>query len=59
MKYLSVYCIIWDYVHNMYLGRSGGLSEGFSKTIFSGNDTERYDHELVHLYTYTIYKGNH
>ena len=46
----------YDYVANMYMSKSGGLAEVFSGIIFSGNDSERYDHELVHFFTRALFQ---
>lgn len=39
-----------DYVPNMYLSTQGGLAEQ-NNTLFAGNNSEWYPHELVHFYT--------
>ncbi len=41
----------FDYVSNMYMSKRGGLAEVFSGIIFSGNNSEQYDHELVHFFS--------
>jgi hypothetical protein len=46
----------WDIVYNMFyapkagFARFGGEKTMFENIIYSGNDSERYDHELIHLY---------
>ncbi len=46
----------WDIVLNMFytptggFARSGGKGTIYENIIFSGNNNERYDHELIHLY---------
>ncbi|WAC01730.1 hypothetical protein N7U66_17810 [Lacinutrix neustonica] len=45
----------FDYIHNMYMSDKGGLSEVTSNILFSGNDSDTYNHEIVHFYTYEKY----
>ena len=45
----------FDYLPNMYISEEGGLNEFSSHIIFSGNNSERYDHEFVHSYLYDRY----
>lgn len=40
----------YDYIPNMYMAETGALNEYTSNIIFAGNDSEYYDHELVHSY---------
>jgi hypothetical protein len=41
----------FDYKFDMFnFSENSGLSSSSNKTIFSGNDSEYYGHELVHLY---------
>nr|WP_294898828.1 hypothetical protein [uncultured Pedobacter sp.] len=39
-----------DYIDNMYLSTYGGVAEA-NHTIFAGNNSEWYPHEVVHFYT--------
>ena len=46
----------WDIVLNMFytptggFAKHGGKNTPFENTLYSGNNEERYDHELIHLY---------
>lgn len=46
----------WDIVSNMFYAPTGGFAKSggkgtiYENIIFSGNNNERYDHELIHLY---------
>lgn len=40
-----------DYAVNAYLSNTGGLAQSWRNYVFSGNNSEWYPHELVHLYT--------
>lgn len=44
----------FDYHPMMYVDKSGGLAD-LGNIIFSGNNSEIYTHEIVHIYTTTIY----
>ena len=48
----------FDYEDSMFLNNQKG-GEAFSshKLIFSGNNSEYYPHELVHLYTHKYFKN--
>jgi hypothetical protein len=46
----------YDYHHAMFDIPTGGETEMHDKTIYAGNDSERYDHECVHIYTYQKFK---
>ncbi|MGB1218126.1 MAG: hypothetical protein ACPG5P_09625, partial [Saprospiraceae bacterium] len=41
----------YDYCPQMYFAETGGLNETWDNTIFSGNNSERYDHEILHSFT--------
>ena len=48
----------FDYEDSMFLNnQKGGAAFTNSKLIFSGNNSEFYPHELVHLYTYKYFKN--
>lgn len=46
----------WDIIYNMFYAPTGGFAgiggkgTRFENQIYSGNNSERYDHELIHLY---------
>ncbi len=40
----------FDFRHNMYLSETGGESDVYSDIVYSGKNSERYDHELAHCY---------
>ena len=44
----------FDYNPMMYVDKSGGLAD-FGNIIFSGNNSEIYTHEIVHIYTNNLY----
>lgn len=44
----------FDYHPMMYADKSGGFAEGYN-IIFSGNNSEYYTHELVHLFTSKLF----
>ncbi len=44
----------FDYYPNMYFSEKGGLAE-YDNIIFSGNNSEEYTHEIVHIYTKHIF----
>ena len=44
----------FDYNPMMYIDTSGGLAE-HGNIIFSGNNSEIYTHEIVHIYTTKLY----
>ena len=44
----------FDYNPMMYIDDSGGLAE-YGNIIFSGNNSEIYTHEIVHIYTNKLY----
>lgn len=46
----------FDYTHSMYVSERGGLAEA-GNLVFSGNNSERYTHEIVHIYTHQLYPG--
>ena len=39
----------FDYTYEMFFSKTGGLA-GFNNHLYSGNNSDRYDHEVVHLY---------
>lgn len=48
---------IWgyEYMKRMYIpNQTGGIASVHNKLIYSGNNSEYYPHELVHLYTYDL-----
>lgn len=44
----------FDYLPNMYFSSKGGTAE-HGKFIFSGNSSEIYTHEIVHIYTHHLF----
>ncbi len=44
----------FDYNPMMYADKSGGLAD-FGNIIFSGNNSEIYTHEIIHIYTNNLY----
>ncbi len=46
----------YDYCPNMFGVSTGGETETYDKTIYAANDSERYDHECVHIYTHQKFK---
>ncbi len=44
----------FDYTPMMYVDKSGGLAD-FGNIIFSGNNSEIYTHEIIHIYTNNLY----
>lgn len=44
----------FDYHPMMYVDKTGGLTE-FGNIIFSGNNSEIYTHEIVHIYTNNLF----
>ncbi len=47
----------FDYITNMYLSTSGGFAQPGNNIILAGNNSEIYQHELVHFYTNKIFKN--
>lgn len=48
----------FDYENSMFFNnQKGGVSLPSHHLIFSGNNSEYYPHELVHLYTYKYFKN--
>jgi hypothetical protein len=45
----------FDYNPIMYADKSGGLAD-FGNRIFSGNNSEYYTHEIVHIYTNNLFQ---
>lgn len=48
----------FEHVPNMYFAATGGQNESWTNTVFAGNDSERYDHELVHGYVAKLFAGS-
>lgn len=44
----------FDYNPMMYVDKTGGLAD-FGNIIFSGNNSEYYTHEIVHIYTNNLF----
>ena len=44
----------FDYNPMMYVDKSGGLAD-YGNIIFSGNNSETYTHEIVHIYTNNLF----
>ena len=44
----------FDYNPMMYIDKTGGLAD-FGNIIFSGNNSEIYTHEIVHIYTNNLF----
>jgi len=44
-----------DYIPNMYYSTSGGLAESWHNTLLAGNNSELYQHEVVHFYTQKLF----
>ncbi len=44
----------FDYNPMMYLDKTGGLAD-YGNIIFSGNNSEIYTHEIVHIYTNNLF----
>ncbi len=44
----------FDYNPMMYVDKTGGLAD-YGNIIFSGNNAEIYTHEIVHIYTSTLF----
>nr|WP_294791637.1 hypothetical protein [uncultured Mucilaginibacter sp.] len=48
----------YDYVSNMYWSMAGGFAPYWISTVFAGNNSELYVHELVHFYTLKLFPVN-
>ncbi|MEJ7559960.1 MAG: hypothetical protein WKF66_16730 [Pedobacter sp.] len=44
-----------DYIDEMYNSTVGGLAKYWNNTIYSGNNSEMYEHEFVHIYSRKAY----
>jgi hypothetical protein len=44
----------FDYHPLMYVSSSGGLAD-YGNIVYSGNDSEYYTHEIVHIYTMNLF----
>ncbi|MES2830060.1 MAG: hypothetical protein V4687_18020 [Bacteroidota bacterium] len=45
----------FDFHENMYASRVGGLAQYWTNTVYAGNNSEQYDHEVAHFYTYIAF----
>lgn len=48
----------FDYNPMMYVSNSGGLAE-YGNIILSGNNSEIYTHEIIHIYTLNLFPNKH
>lgn len=48
----------FEYTPNMYFDETGGMCEAYNQTVFSGQNSEWYPHEMVHLYTHKVFGNN-
>lgn len=48
----------FDYHPMMYADQHGGMAD-YGNIIFSGNNTECYTHEIIHIYTQNLFPGAH
>jgi hypothetical protein len=46
----------YDFMSNMYFSLSGGLAEWWTNTLYAGNNSELYEHEVVHFYTSKLFE---
>ncbi|WP_316785492.1 hypothetical protein [Pedobacter frigiditerrae] len=46
----------FDYIENMYYSLAGGLAYPWTNTLLAGNNSELYEHELVHFYTSILFE---
>ena len=44
----------FDYLPNMYFSKTGGMAD-FANTVYSGNNSEYYTHEIVHIYALKLF----
>jgi hypothetical protein len=44
----------FDYLPNMYFSKTGGMAD-YGNIIYSGNNSEFYTHEIVHIYTKKLF----
>ena len=44
----------FDYLPNMYFSKTGGMAD-YGNIIYSGNNSEYYTHEIVHIYTKKLF----
>jgi hypothetical protein len=49
----------FDYEPQMYSADKGGQNEVWSRIIYSGNNSEKYEHEVVHSYIYERFRLQH
>lgn len=50
----------YEYMDRMYIpNQTGGVASIHNKLIYSGNNSEYYPHELVHLYTFDLVPKNY
>lgn len=48
----------FDYNPMMFVSKTGGLAE-YGNIIFSGNNSEIYTHEIIHIYTMNLFPYKH
>ncbi len=48
----------FDYLPNMFFDKTGGMAD-FGNIVYSGNNSEYYTHEIVHIYTQQLFKNIH
>ncbi|HLV50759.1 MAG TPA: hypothetical protein VKY44_02230, partial [Flavobacterium sp.] len=48
----------FDYSPMMYVSKVGGLAE-YGNIILSGNNSEIYTHEIIHIYTLNLFPNKH
>lgn len=46
----------YDYIGNMYYSMAGGLAEWWTNTLYAGNNSELYEHEVIHFYTAKLFE---
>lgn len=44
----------FDYLPNMFFSKNGGMAD-FGNIIYSGNNSEHYTHEIIHIYTKKLF----
>lgn len=44
----------FDYLPNMYYSKTGGMTD-YGNIVYSGNNSEYYTHEIVHIYTDNLF----
>lgn len=48
----------FDYLPNMFFSKTGGMADK-GNIIYSGNNSEYYTHEIVHIYIEDLFKHTH